>query len=84
MNNRFEEEITQFIKEKFLTEKVAQALEKDTLLLDQQIIDSSGVLVLIMFIEKKYNIEIDDLELVPENFNSAEAILNMIQRIEND
>lgn len=79
MNNRFEEEITQFIKEKFLTEKVAQALEKDTLLLDQQIIDSSGVLVLIMFIEKKYNIEIDDLELVPENFNSISSLVKLVQ-----
>ena len=78
--NIIEKEITEYIKEKFLTEEVAAKLDKDTLLLDQQIIDSSGVLVLIMFIEKKYNIQIDDLELVPENFNSISALVDLVER----
>ncbi len=78
-SNVLEKEITEFIKNKFLVEDVANKITADTLLLDEQIIDSSGVLVLIMFIEKQYNIEIDDLELVPDNFNSISALVKLVE-----
>ncbi|WP_054740287.1 acyl carrier protein [Cellulosilyticum ruminicola] len=72
-------QIMEFIKERFLTEETASKLTPDTLLLDDQIIDSSGILVLIMFVEETFNIQIDDVELVPESFNTITALANLVE-----
>jgi len=73
------EEIKEFIREKFLAGSVSEVLENDSKLLDEQIIDSSGVLVMIMHIEKTYNIRIDDSELIPDNFNSINFLAELIE-----
>lgn len=72
--------LKEYIKEKFLAGSISDALSYDSRLLDEQIIDSSGVLVLIMHIEKTYDITIDDAELVPENFNSIDDLAELIER----
>lgn len=72
-------ETTEFIRERFLPENLAESLDEETLLLDERIIDSSGILVLIMHIEEKYNIMIDDTELVPEKFNTISALSELVE-----
>ncbi len=74
------EELKDFIKERFLAGSTGENLDYDSKLLDEQIIDSSGVLVLIMHIEKAYNITIDDAELIPENFNSISYLAGLIEK----
>ncbi|MCR4441811.1 MAG: acyl carrier protein [Peptococcaceae bacterium] len=71
-------ELKTLIKDRFLAGSAAYELAYDSKLLDQQIIDSSGVLVLIMEIERMYGISIDDAELIPENFNTINALANLI------
>lgn len=50
-------------------------------LVDDGIIDSIDVVTLISELTDEYDIEISSDEMEPENFNSAEAILNMIERL---
>ena len=47
-------------------------------LLTSGIIDSLGLVKLLTFIDDKYSISIEDREIVPENFESIQAISNMI------
>ena len=49
-------------------------LEPDTPLFEKGIIDSTGVLELIAFIEENFDITIKDDELVQDNFSSLNAI----------
>lgn len=77
------------VLEKFLLSEIAvdfgrESLEPDEDLLEQGIIDSMGVMTLITFIEETFNIEIIEEDVVPENFQSLKAMVNLVeQKIQN-
>ena len=52
-----------------------------TTLIDDQILDSFGMLSLISEIEDVFGVETDPTEIIPENFNSAQSIWEMICRL---
>ena len=58
--------------------------EKETALIDSQLLDSFGVITLVAELEENFDITIEAAEIVPENFNSAEAIWKMIQRLQEN
>ena len=51
----------------------------ETNLVDNGLIDSFDLTVLIAALDEAYGIHIDAAEIEPENFNSAEAILRLVQ-----
>lgn len=53
-------------------------------LIDDRILDSFGVISLISELEDQFDIEVDAAEIIPENFNSVEAMWKMIQRLEEN
>ena len=53
--------------------------EKEDSLIDDRILDSFSILTLISDLEDEFDIEIDASELIPENFNSTNAMWNMIK-----
>jgi acyl carrier protein len=65
--------IRSFIKENFLFGDDT-GLKQDTDLFKESIIDSTGILELIAFIEMTYNIRIEDNEIIQDNFSSLTAI----------
>ncbi len=58
----------------------ASTLTDDSSLLDQGVIDSTGILEVISFLEDEFQIEIDDEEMVPENLDSIGAIAIFVTR----
>ena len=48
--------------------------------LENGIIDSTGVLELVSFLEEKFGIEVADEELIPENLDSITNVVNYLQR----
>lgn len=58
--------------------------ESDSLLVDDGIIDSMDVVTVISEITDEYDIEIPSEEMEPENFNSVQAIYDMIKRLEDE
>lgn len=58
--------------------------ENCTTLIDDQILDSFGILQLVSEIEDAFDVEIAPSELVAENFNSAESLWNMITRLRGE
>ena len=58
--------------------------EDETALIDDRILDSFGVISLISELDDQFEIEIDASEIVPENFNSADAMWKMIQRLQEN
>ena len=58
--------------------------ENETALIDDRILDPFGVISLISELEDQFEVEIDASEIVPENFNSADAMWKMIQRLQEN
>jgi acyl carrier protein len=56
------------------------SLEDDASLLDRGIIDSTGVLEVIFFIEETFGITVEDSEMLPDNLDSIERIAKFIAR----
>jgi acyl carrier protein len=54
---------------------------KETALIDDHLLDSLTVLALISELEDEYDITIPAVEIVPENFNSAQAMWELITRL---
>ena len=69
-----------FIKENFITGRSQKEISPEESLVDSGIIDSTGILELVMFIEEKYSITIEDEELIPENLDSVKNLVAFLDR----
>ncbi|MGN0729891.1 phosphopantetheine-binding protein [Treponema sp.] len=54
---------------------------KENALIDNAILDSFDIVQLVMKLNEEFDIEIGAEEIVPANFNSAESMLKMIERL---
>lgn len=57
--------------------------ENETALIDEGLLDSFDVVSIISEIDDVFGVQIRINELDPDNFNSAEAIWNLIQKLKN-
>jgi len=73
------ENLRQFVIENFLGDRSGDFSDEDSLL-DQGLIDSTGVLELVTFVEERFGITIADSDLTPENFDSIQMLTTFIQR----
>lgn len=64
-------EVTAFIVSNFLFGNTAEAPTPATSFMETGLIDSTGVLELVAFVEEKYGFKVADDELVPENLDSV-------------
>lgn len=71
--------ITAFIRENFCFDDAAR-LQSDTSLLDSGIVDSTGVLEIIGFLERELGIRVEDEETTPENLDSIARICAFVER----
>jgi acyl carrier protein len=79
MNISETERLRAFIAENFYLPP-GQALEDTTSFLEHGIIDSTGVLEIVSFVESEFGITVSDHELVPSNFDSLAALSAFIRR----
>jgi acyl carrier protein len=59
-----------FLTQNFLLGKDPGSLKDDDSFLDTGIVDSTGVLEFVAFLQETWSIEVADEELLPENFDS--------------
>jgi acyl carrier protein len=57
-----------------------ESLKDDASLLEEGIMDSTGVLDLVMFIEETFGIQVKDEELVPENLDSVDKLVAFVEK----
>lgn len=74
-----EHDVRTFVVENFLLGDGNDLISSQSLL-DAGVIDSTGVLELVSFLERTYQIRIDDEDLVPENLDSIASIAQFVQR----
>lgn len=71
--------IKTFIVENFLFGK-DEGLEDETSFLDEGIIDSTGILELVSFMEEEFHVKVEDEELIPENLDSIKNVVAYLER----
>jgi len=73
------EKVRAFIVENFMFGN-DENLSDDTSFLGEGIIDSTGVLELVDFLEETFSIKVDDEELIPENLDSIQNLVAYLSR----
>lgn len=56
----------------------------ETALIDDGILDSFDILQIISALNEEYDISIPASEIIPDNFNSVESLLKMVERLQED
>lgn len=70
------------VVERFLVEDLglADSIDRDHDLLASDLLDSQGILEIVVFLEERFEIEIGDEDLIPENFQSIDAMAAFVAR----
>ena len=74
-----EQDVRNFIAENFIMDEDAGDLDRDASLTQSGVLDSMGVLELIMFIEERYDLKVPDEDTLPENLDSVARISGYIR-----
>jgi acyl carrier protein len=73
-----EQEVRQFLRDNFPLSADGVTLAPEDSLIEVGVIDSTGVLELIEFIEERYGVAIPDHDVLPENLDSVDAIVRYV------
>jgi len=66
--------INDYISRELVQDSTLLPLSNTTSLLDTGILDSLSLLRLVLFVQERFGIAVDDVDLVPEHFGSVDAI----------
>jgi acyl carrier protein len=74
-----EKDVKKFIESRFLFNAFECTIDEDTSFMESGIIDSTGILELIAFLQDQYKITIEDHEMLPQNLDSLSSISKYIK-----
>lgn len=77
---QIEREVRQFIVDNYFFGQDECEFSDDDSFLDKGVLDSLGILSLVSFIQQEYGIEIDDQELVPDNWDSVRRVAQFVHK----
>lgn len=75
-----ENTIRKFLIENFVLSEQLDELGFDESFLENGVVDSTGILELVFFVEDQFEIQIDTSEVLPENFDSVNCLASYIRR----
>jgi len=78
-----EQKVREYILENYLFTDDQSTLKNEDSFLEKGIIDSTGILEVIYFIEEDFAIKVSDEEMVPENLDSVNNIVKFIEKKQN-
>lgn len=78
MSTAITDQLKEFIRENFLMGAELKDFGGDDSFLEKGIIDSTGVLELVGFIEEKFNIKVRDEDMTPDNLDSLNRLTAFI------
>lgn len=73
-------EVRAYIVDRFLFGQGGDRLRDSDSFLERGLIDSTGILEVVMFLEQRYGIKVTDDELVPDNLDSISRIAAFVAR----
>jgi acyl carrier protein len=79
LSDELRDQIRDFILEQYLFTNDVSALALDDSLLERGIVDSSGMMEIIFFIEEKFGVTMRDDEMTPDNLDSVNKITAFVK-----
>jgi acyl carrier protein len=71
--------INDYISKELVQDPALLPLADDTSLLETGVLDSLSLLKLMLFVQERFGIVVDDVDLVPEHFDSVDAICRYLR-----
>lgn len=71
-------EILHWVKENAAKDKRGMEILPETSFLANNILDSLGFLSLVTFLEERFGVKVDEDDMLPENFESAESVAKLV------
>ncbi len=75
-----QDQVRSYIVEELRFRGSAKDLKDDYPLLENEVLDSMGIFSVVSFLETEFGIEVDDEELVPENFGTIADIARLVEQ----
>src|ERR1700676_3448065 len=72
-------ELRQFVIDNFMFGKPDKPVGDDDSFLELGIIDSTGVMELVAFLEGRYEIKLQDRDLIPDNLDSINKVARFVE-----
>ena len=73
------DDVRQFILENFMFGSSPQDLDDSASFLETGIVDSTGIMELIGFLESEFQTKIEDREMIPENLDSIDRVVKYLE-----
>lgn len=80
MSDTIKSQVRAFIVENFLFGDGSYPLADELSLVDSDLVDSTGILELVTFLEETFGISLADADIVPNNLDSIDRIANFVSR----
>ena len=74
--------INEYISKELVQDSALLPLGNATSLLETGVLDSLSLLRLVVFIQERFGIVVDDVDLVPENFDTVDAICAYLRTLD--
>ena len=73
------EKIQTYLVDKYMPGKSLSDLDLEESLLESGLLDSAGIFDVVSFLEESFQIQIEDEEIVANNFNSVSQIAKLVE-----
>lgn len=80
MNNDILGRVRTFLEENFLFRSDLSGLPDNDSLLENGVMDSTGILELVAFLESEFSLQMSDAEIIPDNLDSVVSIAAYVER----
>lgn len=75
------DELVRFIRQDLLPDDSETPIQSDTPLIDSGVVSSLQLMQLVTFIEERAAVRVPDDEVLPDNFQSVDDIVAMVERL---
>jgi acyl carrier protein len=80
MEQQHERELRQYVIDNFLFGQGGSELKNDDSFMERGIVDSTGVLELVAFLEEQFQVKVEDEDLIPANLDSVNNLLLYLKK----
>jgi acyl carrier protein len=84
MSSSIRDRVTEFVVSSYLFGDHSRSPGGDESLVETGIVDSTGVLEMIEFLESEFGIEVSEEETVPENLDSINRLCRYVEKKQSD
>ena len=78
------EKVRGYILENLMFSSNHDDLADGASLLDRGIIDSTGVLEIVLYLEEEFQVKVKDSDMLPANFDSVDNIVGFVSRLQSN